>query len=471
MYYVFVFLGAVILFVSLVLFLKYPFFNLASSAAKQLDIILDKSIGERDKDQRILRNLRTLLKDLFLNLCIFTLILICSILPALLYTKYNLDRVADSSSIYFFLCMILGSFSLLIFKKKSDYTYWSKLLHTLVLDNYKLGNYLFEREIKVFSKGNVFAEKQFVIVTGLARGGTTALTNLLFDEGVFHSINYANVPFLLAPNIWKKIYNPKSSKKKVRAHEDKVLISENSIEALEEYFFKVFLKDSYIYESCLKKHEVTKELLYKYYQYQELFRKNKNTIYLAKNNNFLLRYESIAQQNKLFKLVLIFREPLEHANSLLRQHKNFIVRQKEDNFVLKYMNWLGHYEFGLNQKHFSFEINDEILLDKYDKSELSFWLAIWCSYYSYVIKVINEHNFYLVKYEDLLQNPDGLLKALETVLEIQLKKEPSEQFKPRKYLEESLYKIDNELLVKAKGIYEDLSLKKLQITRSKDLSS
>jgi len=461
LYYAFVFLGTVLLCVGVVLLLKKPFLNLATSAVKQLDIILDKSIEERVKDKLIFRNLLTLLKNLFLNIGLFILLLICSILPALLYSKSYLNDIADTSSIYFFLCMFIGSFSLLIFRKKTDYSYWSKLLHTLILDNYNLGIYIFEREIKGFNKDQVLTNKPFVIVTGLARSGTTALTNLLFDENIFHSISYAHVPFLLAPNSWKKIFNPKSSKKKVRAHEDKVLFSENSIEALEEYFFKVFLKDSYINKSTLNKHEITEELLGKYYMYQNLFRKNNNTLYLAKNNNFLLRYESVLKYNKQFKLVLIFREPLEHAKSLLRQHENFLTKQKEDNFVLEYMNWLGHYEFGLNQKHFLFD-NDK-LMEKYDKSELSYWLAIWFNYYSYVNKILKKHCICLVNYEDFLKNPDKIKQMLEISLEMELTKEISEQFNPKEYSQENLYEVDNDLLEKTNKIYTDLMLKKVVI--------
>ena len=81
--------------------------------------------------------------------------------------------------------------------------------------------------------------------------------------------------------------------------------------------------------------------------------KSKNN-YLSKNNNFILRYKSIRKLNNCFIMVILFRSPLEHANSLLNQHKKFCKIQKKDPFILEYMNWLGHHEFGLNQKQFSF---------------------------------------------------------------------------------------------------------------------
>ena len=120
------------------------------------------------------------------------------------------------------------------------------------------------------------------------------------------------MPFLLAPNFWKKIHRPKSFKKRERAHGDKVLFSENSIEALEEYFFKVFLDDKFIKKEYLDRHEVDDQLFKNYLLYQEIFkdRRTDKTIYLAKNNNFILRYESMRKSSKDFKVILIFRNPL-----------------------------------------------------------------------------------------------------------------------------------------------------------------
>jgi len=464
LYYVLVLLSTALFFIGLVLLLKKPFFNLATSSVKQLDIILDNSIEEKEKDKRILRNLNTLLKHLLLNIILIFLLLICAIFPVLIYSKYKLNVLAETSSIYFYLAMIFGSFSLLLFRNKTDYSYWSKLLHTIILDNYNLSKYLFEREIKGFNECNILSTKKpYVIVTGLARAGTTALTNRLFDKNIFHSISYANVPFLLAPNSWKRIYNPKSKKKKVRAHGDQVLVSENSIEALEEYFFKVFLNDNYIDKSSLKLHNITQELLIKYYMYQDLFREKKTTYYLAKNNNFLLRYESIMEYDQQFKLILIFRSPLEQARSLLRQHENFLAKQNEDKFVLNYMNWLGHHEFGNNQKQFSFENENKVYLDKYDKSELSYWLCVWLNYYTYVIKLLENDNIILVHFDDFIKNPDKLMKAIEVSLEIDLTRNSFSHFIPKKYVQGGTNTVDNNLLLKANKIYANLILKKIEL--------
>ena len=43
-----------------------------------------------------------------------------------------------------------------------------------------------------------------VFVSGLARSGTTALLNALYQSGTFASLSYDDMPFILAPNFGQK---------------------------------------------------------------------------------------------------------------------------------------------------------------------------------------------------------------------------------------------------------------------------
>ncbi len=457
-YYILVILGTAIFCLGITFLLKKPFYNLAISATKQLDILLNSSLSEIEKDKRILGNLFDLLKNLLSTFFLLLLVLMCGILLPYLYAASKINYLADTSSISFYGCMLLGSLPLLIFKKKTDYSYWSKLLHTIVLDNYNIGKFLFHREVKNTKIKQEMSEQPFVIVSGLARAGTTALTNLLYDDARFHSIRYANVPFLLAPNLWAKIYRPKAGKKKERAHGDQVLFSEHSIEALEEYFFKVFLNDEYIHADALKMHNVTRELVSKYSCYQDQFRKKENTIYLAKNNNFILRYESFLNHGIPLKLILIFRKPLDHAASLLNQHNRFTKKQKEDDFILKYMDWLGHYEFGLNHKYFSFD--GQLSLDSHNKRSINYWLTVWINYYTYVSVRLNTSGLCLVSYEEFLANPEYVKRELETYIGISLSKDAPIKFQPKPNPTNKSMEVNEALLVKADKIYSDLLLKK-----------
>lgn len=463
LYYLFVIIGTAIFSLAIVYVLRTPFFNLSTSAVKQLDIILNASLGEKEKDRLILKNLLNLLLSFFKTLFLFLLIIIVGSIPAILFLEMNPTYAADTSSFYFYLSMLIGSCVLfVIVKKDSGYSYWSKLLHTILLDNYHIGKFLFKKEVKKFNKNKLDNEEElFVIVTGLARSGTTALTNTLFNSNAFYSINYSNMPFLMAPNTWKKIYNPKGNVKKERAHGDKVLVGEKSIEALEEYFFKAMDNDEYIQEASLGLQSIDEKLYRSYISYQRLFAENQeNKFYLAKNNNFILRYHSMREHNQQFKLVSIFRDPIEHAQSLMDQNKNFLAQQSEDPFVLDYMNWLGHYEFGINLKVFEFG-NDKTWL-KYDKNSLNFWLAIWLNYYQYILQFLNEKNCFLIHYLDFLESPKELMNSLKSVLQIDFEIENQERFIPKKKSRKDQEMLDSDLLDKVNQLYKSLLEAKIE---------
>lgn len=462
-YYSSILISSALLCIGIIIFLKRPFFKLVVFSTYQLDIIFDKSLKEEDKDKKLFQNIIKVISQLLLCITILLLLSAGGALLPVLYVHMNDEIKADTSSFYFYSSITAGSFILFLFRTKRNYSYWSKLLHTVILDNYALGKYLLEREFKKKPSLTLKADKDFLVVSGLARSGTTALANLIFNEKEFHSIKYSNMPFLLAPDLWKRVYNPNSLEKQERAHKDSILFNEQSIEALEEYFFKVNLQDSYIGKNHLRKHSISKDLLMKYYKYQELFKDTDHTTYFAKNNNFILRYESIRKLNSRFSVLLAFRRPINHAQSLLNQHRNFLSQQKGDGFILNYMNWLGHHEFGVNHKHFSLS-KKNICIGGATKNDLSFWLQVWINYYSYVVEIYKPNqNLFLIHYEDIANNPTKLRKAIGTKIQKKLKSGFVEPFTRTESVSKDIIDANDPYLEKAEEIYHKLLLNKVQI--------
>lgn len=295
-------------------------------------------------------------------------------------------------------------------KNKSTYSELSQLLHRLALNNYAIGYKLFKIDTKRIKKQNLHLNEKFVIVTGLARSGTTSLMNKLAEDEMFSSLNYANMPFITCPNLWRKIYNPKDTELKERSHKDGIMIGTNSNEALEEYFFKMLANNEYIKEKVMIQYELTEDNYTDYLKYQTIIKSNDKRLYLAKNNNFILRYDSLRKFNKEFLLIVMVREPLSHAFSLMQQHKNYLTQQQHDPFVLEYMNWLGHHEFGINQKEFQFFNSESQNIT--DKLSLDYWLVVWINYYNYIL-TIDRHNVILVKYHEYSMNPNKVLEEIE----------------------------------------------------------
>lgn len=267
------------------------------------------------------------------------------------------------------------------------------------------------------------------------------------------------MPFLLSVNLWSKFYNPKNNKLKERAHGDNIKFGYKTIEALEEYFYKTHLNDSFIKENTLIKHDITPEIYDKYITYQKLIRlKNKNKIYLAKNNNLILRYNALRKFNKDFHIMMMLRNPLEHAESLMKQHKKFLKKHEEDSFSLEYMNWLGHHEFGLNHKPFQLTDTKK---SKYPINSLDYWVNCWVEYYNYVLKIINEdQKLYIIDYIDLCLKPEKIIDFISDLLNIKV---DTLDLKPYNQPVKKFVEIDNNLLKESNEIYNELLTKKVQL--------
>lgn len=291
-------------------------------------------------------------------------------------------------------------------KSASKYSLTAQLFHRILLDNYQVGWRLFQWEIK---RNEVQTKDEFVVVTGLARAGTTSLLNTLVAHGPFDSLNYGHMPLLMAPRTWSRIYKPKSKRSSERAHGDSIQVSLASEEALEEYFWKVLCEDAYISEKALTEHDLSVEQYVNYSKYRGLVSARNNRYYIAKNNNFLLRYSSVRECNSAFKAIILFRHPLYHAASLLAIHQGFSNNQEEDPFMLEYMNWLGHHEFGLNHKSFHFKGSNEAISGCPDN--LDYWLDRWMDVYRRALEFADSQTFF-ISYKSICERPSEVLNAV-----------------------------------------------------------
>jgi len=295
------------------------------------------------------------------------------------------------------------------------YSPMNQLLHRLALDNPNLHRKLHEREVKKWRKQGGTRDDGFVLVTGLARAGTTSLMQRLMETGGYSSLNYANMPFVMAPGTWRRFFRPKTGALKERSHGDGILVGADSAEALEEPFFRVMTADTYINEDALVAHQVTAKLHAAYLDQQGLVREAGKT-YLAKNNNALLRYAGLREHNRTFWAVLMFREPLAHAASLLAMHKRYSSMQTEDPFVKTYMDWLVHHEFGLGHKPFRFDEATQGV--EGDPLSLDYWLDRWLDYYNHALTV-DGHRLVFVSHEVWSQQPGMVLQAVMDAVGVQ----------------------------------------------------
>lgn len=336
-------------------------------------------------------------------------------------------------------------------KEASTYSELSQLLHRIALNNYNIAYRLFKLESRKISRKKLEKRQEFVIISGLARAGTTSLMNDISKISDFVSLNYANMPFLMCPNYWAKIYKPKRKKLKERSHKDGIMIGLDSNEALEEFFFKIKANDAYIKDSYLAEYAISQEDYSDYLDYQSIIKLDNRKIYLAKNNNFILRYNSVREYNDDFIMVILFREPLTHASSLMEKHSEYKILQHEDPFVLEYMNWLGHHEFGENQKPFVFQETEEKIHG--EKSSLDYWLKIWINYYNHVL-TISHSNTLLINYDSYCKNPT---ETIESIIRKTVSLSDLPDYKPFSNQRNAKSNFSGDVYNNALGIYRQLS--------------
>jgi hypothetical protein len=337
----------------------------------------------------------------------------------------------------------------------NKYSKTSASTYKAYLNNYFAAKTSFDLE-QLFYRRKASAEhlNEIVFVTGLARAGTTALFNALYATGSFGSLTYANMPYLLMPNLGRLFLKAKPSAFVERAHQDGIMINNKSPEAFDEYFWKVFLADSYIKKGWLIAHAPKKSATDQYKKYIRLIAySNSKDSYLSKNNNNILRLKALLSEFPNAKFIVLYREPLAHAHSLLKQHIHFSELQRQDPFIVDYFNWLGHHEFGLNHKPFYFEGESKTAGNPLD---LNYWLNNWKNYYSYLLANFNKR-LCLIAFEDLCQTPDKINNYLNSSITLAHPVSIAEKYFPKPF---PTVKFDENIYADCREIYDALNSKR-----------
>lgn len=253
----------------------------------------------------------------------------------------------------------------------SDYSTLDRILHRLVLGSPAIAEMLHDIERGLYLKDAPPDDGRHVYVTGLARAGTTILMREIHRSGQFGSLTYADMPFVLAPNLWSRLARRAGpGPRRERAHGDGIEVDFHSPEALEEVYWRVFDGASYLKADRLVPHRPAPDLVAGYRDLVRLvLRRTGRSRYLAKNNNAILRLPALAAAMPDAIFLVVLRDPLQHAASLLAQHRRFA---DADPFVRDYMGWLGHHEFGATLR--------EMLPTgsaRGDPGGLDYWLRTW----------------------------------------------------------------------------------------------
>ncbi len=312
-------------------------------------------------------------------------------------------------------------------KFENIYTWPDRLLHKMAFSSKGLQVALADIEDILFkSRLSVINLDRPVFITALPRAGTTVLLNMFVETDSFVSHTYRDMPFVLCPLIWDQLskYFRVSDIERERAHGDGVSISVDSSEAFDEMVWNYFWPEHYHVDKISPWIFCNEDEFINYFKNHLkkiiLLRMQDKTTYpryVSKNNLNIARLNCLQNIIPGSKTIVLFREPLQHASSLLAQHENFLESHKNDEFIKAYMKGIGHFDFGENFR----PVNFESWLDQnrsQDELNINYWLEYWIATYRDVLKNTVEP-VYLLSYESLTDNPQNSLQILAQLLEIE----------------------------------------------------
>ena len=262
------------------------------------------------------------------------------------------------------------------------YSPMNQWLHRVALDNPNLHRWLHHREVRKWRKRGGLPASKFVLVTGLARAGTTSLMQRLLETGAFSSLQYGNMPFVLAPGTWRRVFNPKAGELKERSHGDGILVGATSAEALEEPFFRMATQSWLHRGRCPRSALVWMHLCTAPTSITRAWSARMARSTWPKTTTLCSGIRRCGSTTGISLVVLMFRQPLAHAASLLAMHRRYTTMQQEDPFVWTYMDWLAHHEFGLGHRPFRFvEADRTSTAPQPEMDSIDYWLDRWLDYY------------------------------------------------------------------------------------------
>jgi hypothetical protein len=289
----------------------------------------------------------------------------------------------------------------------NHYSRLDRLLHHVALGWSPIAMAGFDLERSCFLRSAPEKSTAPVFIAGLARAGTTLFARALDSSGCFATARYGDMPFPLAPNGWAELSRRfrKPAAPTERGHGDGMTHDLASLEAIEEFFWRTHGAASYVKAGALHAYRPDATTLDAFADWMRLvMRREGRGRYLAKNNNNVLRLASLATRFPDATFIHPFRDPLHQAASLLHQHLRAVALHREDPFRRRYMRWLGHHEFGADQRPFSFGSAQN---RGGDTGSIDYWLSQWINVYGAMAsqpELVRKQQIF-VDYDESCRNP------------------------------------------------------------------
>jgi len=268
--------------------------------------------------------------------------------------------------------------------------------------------------------------RQPVYVSGLARAGTTILTEMLEQHPDLTSHRYSDFPNIWTP-YWRNYLLQRTRReqpvKKERAHQDRIQVSNDSPEAVEEVLWMYFFPECRGEKGPNTLDEwasnPTFESFYTDHIRKLLLVRNRPR-YLAKGNYNLARFLYLLKLFPDARFLIPYRNPVNHIASLAKQHAFFMQAHAIDPRISRQLAFSGHFEFGVRRSavHFGDDERHQAIVGAWAEGrDVEGWALYWAQTYSFLLEQAQTHAEFasaslFLSYEDLCNRPEETIDLI-----------------------------------------------------------
>ncbi len=268
------------------------------------------------------------------------------------------------------------------------------------------------------------AVRQPVYICGLARAGSTFLHEAVASHPQVATHRMKDYPMLFTPYWWRQASaKMQSPPPRQRLHQDGVMITHNSPDALEEMLWMAFFPRCHdpSISNLLgpeERHPVFEDFYDRHIR--KLLLAEGATRYAAKANYHVARLPYLVRLYPDARFLIPVRAPASHLASLLRQQRWLARGQRDHPRALAYMRWSGHFEFGRDRRPMHLGDDEKVrrILSAWAVGdEVCGWAMYWDMVYDYLARLLEanaqvRHAALIVHYETLRSAPHETLRAL-----------------------------------------------------------
>jgi Sulfotransferase family len=193
-----------------------------------------------------------------------------------------------------------------------------------------------------------------IYICGLARSGSTLLHEMISSHPGVATHRVKDYPMVFTPFWWRQATaRLPAQAPRERIHRDRVMITSDSPDALEEMLWMAFFPRchdpsiSNVLEA--RDSHPAFEAFYQLHIRKLLLAEGANR-YAAKANYHVARLSFLARLFPDARFIIPVRAPAAAIASLMRQHRWFCRGQRRHPRALAYMRRSGHFEFGLDRR-------------------------------------------------------------------------------------------------------------------------